>query len=85
MDEFNRGMDPAVKRYFKKIVNSFVLGITWLMILAMAGIYFELAVIDGGIKWYNILFYAFFLVSLIWMIRYFQKSWTPEKEENPEK
>src|SRR5687768_1238484 len=75
MDEFNQGMDPAVKKYFRKIVNSFVAGLVWLMTMAMSGIYYQLAVVQGELRWYNILFYTVFVVTLIWLIRYFYRSW----------
>jgi hypothetical protein len=75
MDEYNQGMDPAVKKYFRKIVNSFVVGLGWLMVFAISGIYFRLGVIQDKLRWYNVLFYLLFLATLIWLIRYFHKTW----------
>ncbi len=75
MEEFNTGMDPAVRRYFRKIINSFVAGLLWMLTMSMAGIYFELAVVDEKLRWYNIVFYLVFLVTLLWLIRYFYRSW----------
>ena len=92
MDEYNQGMDPAVKRYFRKIVNSFVVGLGWMIVFAICGIYLGLAVVRDGVKWYNVLFYIVFIVTLIWLIRYFHKTWnsasdvmrddTPGSEKN---
>lgn len=75
MDEFNQGMDPAIKKYFRKIVKSFLVGIVWLMFFAMTGIYFGLGVVEDKLRWYNVLFYLLFLGTLIWLIRYFHRTW----------
>ena len=75
MDEYNQGMDPAVRMYFKKIIRSFIAGLVWMITMVITGIYFKAAVIENGIRWYNILFYLLFLVSLIWLIRFFYKCW----------
>ena len=75
MDEFNQGMDPAVKKYFRKITASFMAGLVWLMTFAMSGIYFRLAIVEDKLRWYNILYYLLFLVTLICLIRYFYNTW----------
>ena len=56
MDEYNSGMDPEVKRYFRKIINSFSAGLLWLVVIATAGIFFRLGEMGHGIHWYNIVF-----------------------------
>lgn len=78
MDEYNSGMDPEVKRYFRKIVNSFSLGALWLITIATLGIFFRLGIVTSGIRWYNVLFYAGLLTSLGVMIRYYYKAWHDE-------
>lgn len=75
MDEYNQGMDPAVRMYFKKIIRSFIAGLVWMVTMFIAGIYFKAAVIEEGVRWYNILFYIVFLASLIWLIRFFYGCW----------
>ena len=75
MDEYNQGMEPAVRMYFKKILRSFMAGLVWMITMVIGGIYFKAAVIENGIRWYNILFYLLFLVSLIWLIRFLYKCW----------
>lgn len=81
MDEYESGMDPEVKKYFKKIINSFFVGIFWMIAVATAGLFFNLAPIYNGIKWYNILFYAVAFISLLALIWYFYKVW--HKETGP--
>lgn len=75
MDEYNRGMDPELKKYFKKITVSFSWGAIWLLSVATLGIFFQLAFIKENIRWYNILFYIVFAVSLFLLLRYYLKSW----------
>lgn len=75
MDEYDRGMDPEVKRYFRKIINSFSVGLLWLLSISTAGLFFDLAITGEGIKWYNIIFYAVALISFAGLIFYYYKVW----------
>jgi cytochrome c biogenesis protein CcdA len=75
MDEYNQGMDPEMRKYFWKIVYSFSFGLVWMLTMAMSGLYFRLAIIEDSIRWYNIVFYFVFVVTLILLILYFFKSW----------
>lgn len=75
MDEYNTGMDPEMKRYFKKIINSFSFGALWLIGIFTLGIFFQLAIIKNVIRWYNILFYVTLVTSLFFLLRYYYKQW----------
>jgi amino acid transporter len=75
MDEYNRGMDPEIKRYFKKIINSFSYGALWLLIIATAGLFFGLGIATNGMKWYNIVFYAVAGLSFMGLIYYYYRLW----------
>ncbi|HEU4472417.1 MAG TPA: hypothetical protein VFR58_15095 [Flavisolibacter sp.] len=75
MDQYNSGIDPEVKRYFKKIIQSFSVGLSWLLIVCTAGLFFRLGLIKEGVRWYNIFFYLLFLASFAWVIRYLYKLW----------
>lgn len=75
MDEYNSGMEPEVKKYFRKIMNSFFMGLLWLLTVVTAGLYFRLGLPEEGLHWYNILFYAAFLASFFLLLRYFYKTW----------
>jgi hypothetical protein len=79
MDEYNSGMDPEVKQYFKKIINSFSVGMLWLISMATLGLFFGLGIIYNYVHWYNILFYAIFLISLGGLVYYLFKTWRPGK------
>ncbi|HZH64046.1 MAG TPA: hypothetical protein VEY10_04075 [Flavisolibacter sp.] len=76
MDEYDEsGMGPEVTRYFKKIMNSFGAGLLWLMVMGTAGFFFKLAIIRDGIRWYNLVFYGFFLLTLTAVILFFYRVW----------
>lgn len=76
MDEYNRGMDPEVRRYFRKIMNSFSVGIMWLLSMATAGLFFDLAIVRNGVRWYNIAFYGLVLISFMGLVYYYYKTWS---------
>lgn len=78
MDEYNTGMDPEVKQYFRKIVKSFTAGLVWMMTVFTAGIFFRLGYVRDGARWYNIVFYIFSLVSLFLLLRYLYFLWKDE-------
>lgn len=75
MDEYNQGMDPQVKIYFKKIMNSFAVGLLWMLVAGTLGLFFKLAIINKGWHWYNVLFYLFFFATLTCLLFYFHRIW----------
>lgn len=75
MDEYNSGMDPEMKRYFRKILSSFSWGAMWLITISTLGIFFQLGFVAAGFKWYNILFYLILIGSLALLLRYYYKMW----------
>ncbi len=77
MDEFEQGgIDPQMKAFFKKIVSSFSFGALWMLVMAMSGFYFELALITDRIRWYNIVYYVLFVGSLFLLLRFLYRTWT---------
>lgn len=70
-----RGMDPELKKYFRKVMYSFFFGLMWLAVNVTAGIYFELAYSNELPLVFIILFYAFLLISLIALLRYYYNTW----------
>jgi hypothetical protein len=70
-----RGWDPQVKRYFRKILNSISLGLIWIMATATAGIYFGLGSPAGRPLFHTIIFYAFAVFTLILLLNYLYKTW----------
>lgn len=68
-------MDPEIKKYFKKILSSFCVGLLWLFTMATMGIYFQLGLVSGGLHWYNLLFYLCSLLTLLWLLSFYFKLW----------
>jgi hypothetical protein len=66
-------MEPGVKKYLIRIVNTLSLGLLWLALNSTFGIMYDYAFIHDHIRTGNILFYIFFLSSLaafIWWAIY---------------
>ena len=68
-------MDPEVKKYFRKIMYSFFMGLLWLFVITTSGLYFQLGFIHEKLYWYNLLFYLFLPLSLYGLLRYYYKVW----------
>ena len=71
----NGALDPQTKRYFKKVLSSFFTGIFWMLFMSTLGLFFGLGIIDTAVRWYNLVFYVIFLLSLAWLIRYYYRLW----------
>lgn len=69
------GWDKEVVKYFLKILYSISWGIIWLMALLTLGVYYKLAFIGKNPIGYNILFYSFFICSLVVLIYYYRRVW----------
>ena len=68
-------MDPEVKKYFRKILNSFIAGFLWLFASATSGLYFKLGIFSSSVQWYNILFYALLLLTFFLLLRFYYVCW----------
>jgi len=69
------GWDPEVKRYFRKIMNSFALGLLWMLTSVTVGLYFGLAIVGPHLQWYNTAFYIFFVGSFAGLLWCYYKMW----------
>ncbi|MEY4728731.1 MAG: hypothetical protein RLZZ390_1255 [Bacteroidota bacterium] len=56
-------MDPVVREFMQRIMWSLFAALTWLMINAVAGLRYELALIDGTHTTGTALFYIWFSCS----------------------
>jgi hypothetical protein len=70
-----RGFDPELKKYFRKILYSFFYGLLWLAANVTGGIYFKLAYRSEQPVLVNILFYTFLVASLSLLLRYYYRIW----------
>jgi hypothetical protein len=75
-----RGWDPEIKKYFRKIIGSFTYGLLWILSCTTAGIYYQLGYRNGKPLVYTILFYTGMLITLLLLLRYLYNTWKKEKE-----
>jgi len=68
-------LEPELKDFLKKILQSFFAGLCWMMANMIAGIFFGLLFVRDRITTGNIIFYLFFLSSLIWLLRFYYRTW----------
>ncbi len=70
-------MEPGVRTYLIRIVNTLSLGLLWMVVNSTLGIMYAFAFVDKQISIGNIIFYIWFLVSLvvylIWVYRVWSK------------
>ncbi len=75
-------MEPGVKEYLVRILNTISIVGLCLMLNITAGIKYELAFVEDKLHWQNIAFYIFFFVSIIAMILYMIKTWSKPLDFN---
>ena len=68
-------MEPDVRNFLKKVLQSVFTGLLWMMVNMIAGIYFGLMFINDKISIGNIIFYVFSMASLLLLIRFYYKIW----------
>lgn len=73
--EREHGMDPEIKQFFKRIINTLSYGLLWLITVVAAGIYFRLGWHEDKPVVYTFLFYIAAAVSLFFLLRYYYQLW----------
>lgn len=68
-------MEPVVKEYLLRIVNTITYTALWMIVNITAGIMFELAIIERQLQWKNIAFYAFLIISFMALLKYLIHIW----------
>ena len=70
-------MEPGVKEYLVRILNTLALGLLWMAINSTLGIMYDLAFVHEHVTTGNILFFIWFGISLVaylwWVIRVWRK------------
>ena len=70
-------MEPGVKEYLLRIINTLSVGLIWLAINSSFGIMYDYAFIHDHVTTGNIVFYIWFVISftifLWWVIRLWSK------------
>jgi hypothetical protein len=68
-------MEPEVREFLQRIVWTLSIALLWLMINTIAGLRFELAIIDGRHQIATGFFYVWLFASLFLMLKLFRKWW----------
>lgn len=68
-------MEPEVREFLQRIVWTLSVALLWLLINTIAGLRFELAILDGTHQLATIFFYGWLLLSLFLMLKLFKKWW----------
>ncbi len=69
------GMEDDTRNFLILIVNTISIVFIWMALNVLAGIYFELAFFDDRPDWKNYIYYAAFLTSLFFLIKYLMRKW----------
>jgi len=75
-------MEPEVREFLVKIMQSISMGLVWLLINMSIGIYYGYAFFEGSPTIGNYIYYIAFLVSLVALILYLKKKWKGWEEKN---
>jgi len=68
-------MEPDIKNFLSKVMSSLSIGMLWLLINTTVGIGFNYAFFEKKPSLGNYIFYAWFIVSLFFLVLYFRKKW----------
>ena len=76
-------MEPEAAAFLRLIVRTLTLGFVWLALTCTFAIKGDNAFITGTVRPGNILFYIWFIVSVVALVFAFKKMWgTPLADEN---
>ena len=68
-------MEPEAAAFLKRVANSLTIGFIWLAVNATAAVKGDNAFIGDHITIGNILFYIWFIISIIILIKLYKKIW----------
>jgi hypothetical protein len=68
-------MEPEMVEFLKKISKSILIAVVWLGITSIAAIKGDNAFIEGDIRLGNVLFYCWFIISVVLVIKLLKKVW----------
>jgi hypothetical protein len=69
-------MEPGVRQYLIRILNTLAFGMLWMALNMTAGIMYDLAFIHDHVRTANVLFYIGFITSFIAFIWWVIRTWS---------
>jgi hypothetical protein len=70
-----QGMEPEAKKYLLKVLNSLSFGLLWLTLNVLGGLYWGYAIIEQKLSLFNILYFAWFALSLFALLYCYYRIW----------
>jgi len=71
-------MEPEAVAFLRKVGKSIMVGFLWLAINAIAAIKGDNAFIGDEVKLSNVLFYIWFVISVVLLVYIFRRMWKEE-------
>ena len=71
-----QGMEPEVRKYLFKVLNSLCYGLLWMALNVLSGLYWGYAIINGKLSVANVLFFAWFVLSLLVLLYLYYRIWS---------
>lgn len=68
-------MEPEAAAFLRRVANSLAIGFVWLAVNATAAIKGDNAFIGDHITIGNVLFYIWFIISIVILVRLYKKMW----------
>ena len=68
-------MEPEAAAFLRRVANSLTIGFIWLAVNATAAIKGDNAFIGDHITVRNILFYLWFIISIVILVKLYKKIW----------
>lgn len=69
------GIEPETRDFLKRIIQTVSMGMLFLLVHMTVGIYFNWAFFEDTIRTGNIIYYLFFVGSLIALVYYYYRMW----------
>jgi hypothetical protein len=69
-------VEPGVRKYLIRIVNTLSLGLLWMALNSTFGIMYDYAFVHDKITTGNIVFYIWFVLSLTALLWWILKKWS---------
>jgi ABC-type spermidine/putrescine transport system permease subunit II len=68
-------LEPELKDFLKKIIQSVFIGLAWMTVNMIAGIFLGWMFVGDRLTGGNIIFYLFLVSSLILLVRFYFRIW----------
>lgn len=68
-------MEPGIKEFFKRLSASIGMCVLWMAVNMVIGVKHGYAFFESGLRWSNIVFYVWIVISFIALIFFYKWLW----------